>query len=668
MTSAGPDPAHSTRPARPAHHEPAARPPVRPRSRRSAAPRPLRAIARVVLRTLRHPLAVFSGPIFQIDNRIAGRRLRTYVARAAYLALLLAVVSLALISALSDAGYSASAVARTQAVQGVAIQIAGVVFAFQFGALIFLAPTMTGGAIVEERLRRTLPALLTTPLTPLEIAGGKLASRLLQLIVLMLLSVPVLLAVRVFGGLPAEAILSVSAVTLCSAIAAAAIGVYASCQARRASTGALGGLLITVGLLGVPPVILQLVNVWLAEDYPALLVRAFLGPSAPASPPQIPPWVFLLVSPPLQILHGIMSAAVGSSPFGGGRWLWVWTCLGCLAVAAFFLAAASLTLRRVMRREAEGVRAVARAGKKPKPEERSAERAVSDHPVLWRELRRPVLGSRRTVVLAWLAVAGMLALSLWRGGLWEVGIQAGGFGLAMVALLASVALRSAEAASGEREAQTWDVLLTTPLPPREIVFGKLAGAVRRQGFPLLVLAVLLAVSAALKATHWAALVILPPLVIAPVVMLSGTGVLLSMLVKRTAVASAANLGLAIVFWLFIPLLVGQLYVLFRNAGAPDLHEQFLDTVLLFNPVVIGSVIQAELCDAMGHHAGGSLASVFTPYPPLESVTVRGPSSGVWSFGGVFVRVLVVAAIQAGIGLAAAGVAVAAFRRLTGRSS
>ena len=66
--------------------------------------------------------------------------------------------------------------------------------------VLLLTPALVGGAIADERQRKTLHYLLTSELSSVEIVMGKLAARLLQVGVLVALGLPVVSLIGLFGG------------------------------------------------------------------------------------------------------------------------------------------------------------------------------------------------------------------------------------------------------------------------------------------------------------------------------------------------------------------------------------------------------------------------------------------------------------------------------------
>src|SRR5262249_9041924 len=81
---------------------------------------------------------------------------------------------------------------------------------------------------------------------------GKLASRVVQLSILALLALPLLLAVRVFGGLETRGVLAGTSMSLSAALLGAALGMMFSVWHQRGSAAAIFGLLALALLMGAP--------------------------------------------------------------------------------------------------------------------------------------------------------------------------------------------------------------------------------------------------------------------------------------------------------------------------------------------------------------------------------------------------------------------------------
>ena len=171
-------------------------------------------------------LSALTGPIFGKELRISSRRGRNYVLRCAYVALLtvfVVVVWLDQARRVSASGlYSASRMAEA----GKRIVI--IIVWFQFCATQLLAIIMLSTSINDEVYSRTLGVLMTTPITSYQIVNGKLLSKLLQLVLLLAISLPLLAIVRIFGGVPWDYVISSLCITLTAATLVGSVSLFFS--------------------------------------------------------------------------------------------------------------------------------------------------------------------------------------------------------------------------------------------------------------------------------------------------------------------------------------------------------------------------------------------------------------------------------------------------------
>src|SRR5690348_11313743 len=131
------------------------------------------------------------GPILEKELRVPARRKRTYFLRVFYLAALLLALLLAYTS--THQSYYGSGVAARMQEQADLGQSFFMGFAFFcLVSMCAICPILTCTAISSERLAKTLPVLLMTPISGWQIIAGKLFSRLLVALTLIGLSLPVL--------------------------------------------------------------------------------------------------------------------------------------------------------------------------------------------------------------------------------------------------------------------------------------------------------------------------------------------------------------------------------------------------------------------------------------------------------------------------------------------
>lgn len=626
--------------------------PAAPPSRRSGAAALATAAAALL------PWRLFFGPVFQKEMRVSGRKLSTYLARAAYALILALVVSLAFAQAWHSAGFNDSRTARLQSLQTLAPTVVVAVLWFQFVATLLLAPVMTGGSISDERRAQTLPTLLTTPLTALEIVCSKMASRLAHLLILSLLALPILLGIRLFGGVRAETILAGAALTIATALLAAAIGVLASTLCRRATIASLLTYVLLAAIFLAPPLLAVRYNEIVSDAYtrdPRL--RDILGPRAPDWPATVP--VPLIIASSTPAAMGVVSI---ETPAGiDTRPIWIGSAMYTLALALGATALASLSVRRAMRRSVDEGAPLRRRRRRKRSDADPARpeplalvhrrsRPVSDRPVFWRELRQPLFNRRRTLALA-VVVVMVVALLVYPGQIGDQGVAMVPVGLGMVLLVLQAALLSAPGFAGEREARTLDTLLTTRLSPGEMVWGKALGALRKQWFIPLLVMLHAALLVLLADEHWILLLHLPIVMLGPLVMLAGTGVLFGLTFRKSVTASGANLALALALWLGWPILMGLLFGALEVAPF-EVANVVAQATVFSNPVAI-AVVATE-----GAHGSAGLSPLDIDY----DMPMGDP--GIVLFSALL---LVCSGAQAGIGLAAAGLAQARFARLTGRA-
>lgn len=546
--------------------------------------------------------AAWLGPIFQKEVRTAGRRKGTYLVRSLY------ALGLALIAGVGFYAFrteaEGSVVLQMQSMQSLAPHLSGVIAWFQFVGLFFAAPVLASGSICDERRARSLDVLMTTPMTAGHIVVGKLTSRIVQIVILALLAMPVLLAVRVFGGLNAEAVLATSCVSISTAVLGAALAIMFSMRQKRATMAALFAILTLVLLQCGPSLVegirYELTNQYATVDSPFRYnIIATCGPGAleesvaAVTSGEPLPHVVLFDPKGNSVGSGALRPQQATRPGApptraavdlGPMWLinTGYNLILSLGVTLF----TTVGLRRAMKQsegrerllhgspalrakkagESEPVSEVAEASPgeavsvspvvsaQPQTAEegeeryRSRDRIVSDNPVLWREIRQPTFGSR---VIFKIAAALVVVTMGWL--YWQVGVSSYGLHLSLAivgaaAVMFQAVFLTSGPYAGEREARTWDVLLTSTLGGGEILLGKLVGTLRGFWFIPTVVWLDFAIAAAAGYVRPAALIMLPLIYAGPILFFTCTGQLLSLRFKRAVTAGALNLGIAFVMW------------------------------------------------------------------------------------------------------------------------
>ncbi len=327
----------------------------------------------------------------------------------------------------------------------------------QFILLALCTPALTAGAITDEKTRGTLQYLLAADVSGWEIILGKLLGRMWQVFLLSLASLPMAGFLAALGGIHPIYLVVPYVLVFAPVFAIAAASLLASVWCRQTRDAVL---LVYLGLLAVWGLTTGvMVTIW--DNY-------------------------------IEGLSFLQRA--------------IFSTLACLSLGCVFLFLAGWRLRGAYLRQLQ------KEGTGKKQRWWVARRQpVSDDPLRWKESQiegvAPLVALRRVprwlgvVVIACvttfgaLAILGMhtksyhsvpeLVMMLARHDLveWNTEFQPAGDGFRGLALLAMfiatllMALRCSGAVTGERERQTWEALLLTPLTVRQLLRSKLWGII-----------------------------------------------------------------------------------------------------------------------------------------------------------------------------------------------
>jgi ABC-type transport system involved in multi-copper enzyme maturation permease subunit len=360
----------------------------------------------------------------------------------------------------------------------------------QLATVLILVPALFGGVIADEKQRKIMHYLMASRLSSGEIILDKLAARLLHVGAFILLGVPVLCLLTLFGGVAWDYILAAYLATCSITFFSASLAVLVSTFARRVRQGILVAYLVVIAWLIVPPLADQVCRAIYPQAY------LWFGPVndwvLAASPLSL--WVWNMRS----IMGRRMPAAVGGpyallDPF-------IWMVGLQFAAGAFFLLIAVWQLRPTFRRQEESSgRLFGFASKLRRPRWLSRPTCGADA-MLWKERH-----FARTDVFTKLAVLPatiLLTVCVLLGGgldesvprsfsaVWHRGYSSRSMEpvdlndtlcaispLYIALWLLAVAGASASGVTVEREQNTWDGLISAPLTGWEILRGKAIGAI-----------------------------------------------------------------------------------------------------------------------------------------------------------------------------------------------
>jgi ABC-type transport system involved in multi-copper enzyme maturation permease subunit len=417
------------------------------------------------------------GPILHQEMLLGGRRYRLHVLRWIYAGwLVLQVIWFYL--AFQSEEYQVAVAYNRMSGGGVfnpssAPEVVGANFAETFLRqqmllLLLVTPAFVAGAVTDEKRRGTLQYLLTTDLESRHIVLGKLIGRVAQVALVLLAGLPLFALLAGFGGLPPITLVFSAAVLVMPLFALASGTLLSSVLCRQTRDAVLAFYLVCVVL--------------------GLVVWAGGG-------------LFLYLDP-LYMLAPAYGASGSLDLAEAGRRLLVGSLLWGGAGTAFLTAAAA-RLRPAYIKELERLR----------PERldfSAADRVpIDDEPVRWREsnveglapnpsLRRvpqwlaialiASLTTLSSLVILYLALApgvgtaevlrGLLQLNVRKVALLLQDSSTGFLIQSVVVMLVAsliVGIRCSGAISTEREKQTWEGVLLTPLTAKQIIRGKMWG-------------------------------------------------------------------------------------------------------------------------------------------------------------------------------------------------
>jgi ABC-2 type transport system permease protein len=406
-----------------------------------------------------NPARLF-GPIFDKELRVSCRKKRNYWLRSAYVVILAVFILYMWFSVIGvrNSGTSIYQVSRQSQIGKQAI--IGIVW-FQFVVAQILAIIMLSSSISDEVRTGTLNVLMTTPINSFQIVTGKLFSILLQVLILLTVSMPLLAIIRIFGGIPWQFVVSSFWVTLVAIIFAGSLSLLFSTIYRNAYHVIVLIVLIYIIFFGVMP----------------LFLLRFLSKSGHD--------IFILfINPFLDLYAATQNMSVNALPSS----IWQINCLFMLGMSAIFLCISIWKIRFAALGKVSA-KSETRKVIKDKNEievEHYYEfpcriKRVGDDPIAWKESYGGFFGKSKinkiVTILIYLFI--IIGISFCLYPLYFAPILS----LAIFCIYLIVVLRltisTAGSISGEKEARTLPILLVTPLEDKDIILGKVKAAIRR---------------------------------------------------------------------------------------------------------------------------------------------------------------------------------------------
>ncbi len=520
------------------------------------------------------------GPIFDKELRVSSRRRRNYVLRFMYIMLLSTILYFFWASSVHTSGYNLYQASRMASIgQGIMTFIVW----FQFCATQIIAVIMLSTSISDEIYNKTLGLLMSTPITSFQIVMGKLLSKLLQLILLLVISLPLLAVVRIFGGVPWNFIISSLCLTLATIIFIGTLSLFFSIFSQKAYVVIIETIITIIVIFAVMPLIS--IAVYGLTNWERVIDDDIFFP------------VLLQPNPYVQFFFNTEKLFSPNSR-DAAQFLWYLNCGILTAASIILIAISTILVRKVALRQATGQLYLSRKKNKQKKDSIAAQedsyikiRTVKDPPVIWKELRMPMLGKHK--IFAGICIFLVLSLLVFIYWLCAIENALDDPDIHTIFVMAFLILGTfftiiltATGITTEKEARSWPILLMTTLDDRQILFGKYIGTIRRLIPVWILLFVHIIIFSLGVVINPLSVIQLTILVAWIVTFLFCTGVYFSSCFKHTTTAVIVNLIFAVTIWVCVPLLLFVLEDFFHISGSRDFAEYYVDTNPFLHAIVI----------------------------------------------------------------------------------
>lgn len=188
------------------------------------------------------------NPILKKELMVGSRSIKMSLALAGingFLTLIVVLVLLATNGSALYGGYEYSSL----------IALFPVLGCMECGIISLIVPIITSGSISGEREKQTLDIMLTTPITPFQIALGKLGSAMAVVMMYMIASIPVMAIAFVLGGMSWWSLFALIGMLLIIGIYVGSVGVFCSSLVKKSVVSTIVTIAIGVAIIVITLVI-----------------------------------------------------------------------------------------------------------------------------------------------------------------------------------------------------------------------------------------------------------------------------------------------------------------------------------------------------------------------------------------------------------------------------
>lgn len=432
------------------------------------------------------------GPVFAFESRIAARRWRAYAIRSIYLGLLLAGLAMTW-------GPSRRSIVSPAEAAEIGRRFLLTLIGVQLAAVLLAAPAATAGAVCVDKARGTLIHAFATDLTSREIVLGKLGARLAPVLALMAYGLPVLALGSFLGGIDLVEVLGAELVTAGTAVLCCSLALLVSVWARKPHQAVLLSYAMVGLWVGFVPALIYFLDL----GAPATMTDAALVFSNP---------LFAAFAPEFDLSVGPVGLLAQSVFF-----------LATLLISSALIGLASLRLRPTVLAQANRPQKRERPGAPARLLDYLPGPPLDANPILWREWHRKRPSRWTGRLWTAYAIASTLASLYvlgWYYAWWGQGVISSGIHLVVAQVnawqvaigLLLLSVSAATSLAEERDRGSLDVIMTTPLTSREIVWGKWWGTFAMVP-RLAILPIWVATGSAMVTDGWPGLVLMIGLIL-----------------------------------------------------------------------------------------------------------------------------------------------------------
>ena len=441
----------------------------------------------------REPVRDMFGPVFWYEAMRIGRKRSTFILRMLYILGIVGLFTMMYLDWLNDSRYEYGSGRGTVPPSYMARFAEGFFYTYavvQLAVAVLLTPAFVAGSIADEKERKTLEFLLATDLQNREIVFGKLAARLLNLLMYLLAGLPIIAFLQLFGGIDPDVALATFAGTGITICGLASLGILMSVLCQKPRNAILLTYVVAIAYLFFSGVICAVILAW-GRPNTLFTIAGYDVEEQDFADVVGAGNIFYSLPREMRYSGGVLNSDVMSP------WLAKYAIFWSIAICSMLMLAVT-RLRRIALQQGKD-----RTQKITKRSEIRNRPAPADDPIIWRECF--VGSTKRTGIFGWLFRAFIIFLIAFVPVLEFVNLflidhSSSYFfsnlslgesyqryaehmnmwlrfttGVICLMIYFIIAQHGAASIASERDRDTWLSLISTPLSNWEIVRGKWLG-------------------------------------------------------------------------------------------------------------------------------------------------------------------------------------------------